>query len=1287
MASSSQTNQRSSSQSSIGNVKKITIRKKIEQTEEFQNEPTKQYKKGSDYKKMEDIREHILFAPDTYIGNIELKERLELIFDTSTNTIVQKEITISNGFERMFMEVYTNATDNIGESRRNKVDPGKIDVRMDRRVLSIRNEGIPIPVEKNEKYEMYVPYMIFGTFWSSSNYKEERNEAGRNGYGAKLVNVFSKWFSIDIGDDYNKLRYQQTWKDNMGSYEEPVITKYTGKPYVQVSFELDFERFGYTEYSDDAFALFERHCIDTSLNALIPVFFNNKKIYFENILDYAALIYSPEALENSFVHYEWPPGTEIIKRKNGVEVAKDRFIVPTARMCVIDTPYESFNISSVNGMLTRDGGDHVTAALKAATSLIVKKVNSKAEVKPKEGAKSKDGTVKKAPNRPLITMADVKQHVSIVLCFRVVNPGWESQTKTVYSHPKKLPPINFNIDEKKLELTLGWNLMDTLLNTMERKQDKKLSRTDGKKSRNIGAFSGRDANDAGTKNSHNCSLLVIEGKSAANYVECMISELKSRDTMGYFELKGKMLNVMKATRDRISENKEIAELKKVIGLKDGTDYSDQKEFMKLRYGNVIFITDQDVDGEHIKALGINYFYCRFPHLLMKGFFNWLATPIVRVQKGKGQKSEKKIFYTLGEFEEWKQSMKGEWEIKYCKGLASSSREEVKYDMSHDPIYVNAIYDSEAPGYIELAFHPKLSKDRKQWIAGYNKNNDDIVRPEIEISSFINYDLVKYSIYNLRRSIPAWDGLKPSQRKILWASYLKWNWTTNTEGKDKKYKKLKVSEFAGFVSEKTDYHHGETSLHGAIISMAQNFVGSNNLPYFYPDGQFGSRNKGGKDHGAPRYIFTYPEWWLPYVYKKDDFAIMDHELDDQNNKIEPTVFLPIIPMALVNGAEGIGTGWSTFIPSCNPLDITKWYINKILGIQNRQMVPWYRGFEGSLYIIDRKKAKEEDQLFKAEKVTHLREEDVIDDVATTVGVDIEQEKIGEKRDEIEGENGDENGDENGGEKGDEIEEKEKGKKKKTEKSDKNVPAYRMVTTGYYEKIGNTTIVKELPIGLWNMKYDNWLAFLTVTKQQIKINDGNEEEEDSKKKTFSVKMLDSYRTIDIKDDKQWFELENFRGANISSLRLKRGHGLTNMYLLTTEGTPIKFNTLDEILEDFYERRLPYFEVRRKYMIKDVENKIMKIDERVAFILAVVEKRLKIRNVSKDIIYQRMQELNLNPEIYKETKISAINKENVEKLLSQKEDLIEEKAQLENTDANSLWLQDLELFEYEYSNRFSD
>jgi DNA topoisomerase-2 len=189
---------------------------------------------------------------------------------------------------------------------------------------------------------------------------------------------------------------------------------------------------------------------------------------------------------------------------------------------------------------------------------------------------------------------------------------------------------------------------------------------------------------------------------------------------------------------------------------------------------------------------------------------------------------------------------------------------------------------------------------------------------------------------VERSIPsAIDGLKPSQRKVLYAAF-KRNMTTDT----------KVAQFSGYVAEKSAYHHGEVSLQGTIVGMAQNFVGSNNVNFLVPSGQFGSRLMGGKDSASARYIFTRLSSETRKIFPPVDDNLLKY-LDDDGDQIEPEYYVPTIPTLLVNGSSGIGTGFSTNIPSFNPKDIAKNVRRMIAGETPLAMTPWYKGFKGTV----------------------------------------------------------------------------------------------------------------------------------------------------------------------------------------------------------------------------------------------------------------------------------------------------------------------------------------------------
>ena len=167
--------------------------------------------------------------------------------------------------------------------------------------------------------------------------------------------------------------------------------------------------------------------------------------------------------------------------------------------------------------------------------------------------------------------------------------------------------------------------------------------------------------------------------------------------------------------------------------------------------------------------------------------------------------------------------------------------------------------------------------------------------------------------------------------------------------------VKVAILASQVSKVSHYHHGDASLYGAIINMAQNYVGSNNINLLVPCGQFGSRVSGGKDAASPRYIFTQLNGLCKTLFKTQDNGILTYQTDD-NVLVEPNFYLPVIPVILVNGTQGIGTGFSSDIYPCNPMEIIKNQRRIINGKKMRDMHPWFRNFRGQIVQISPQKYK-------------------------------------------------------------------------------------------------------------------------------------------------------------------------------------------------------------------------------------------------------------------------------------------------------------------------------------------
>jgi DNA topoisomerase-2 len=302
-----------------------------------------------------------------------------------------------------------------------------------------------------------------------------------------------------------------------------------------------------------------------------------------------------------------------------------------------------------------------------------------------------------------------------------------------------------------------------------------------------------------------------------------------------------------------------------------------------------------------------------------------------------------------------------WDIKYYKGLGTSTEKEAK-EYFRNLKNVEYIWnEDDSKEKIDLAFNKKRADNRKDWLYQYDKQK--ILKhdqAQVEYNDFIDKDLIHFSVYDNGRSLPSFcDGLKISTRKILYSCF-----------KRNLVKEVRVAQLAGYVSENASYHHGEKSLQDAIIGMAQNFIGSNNINLLKPNGQFGSRVQSGKDAASPRYIHTELNSISFKIFSKQDLPILNY-INEDGDLIEPEFYLPIIPMILVNGIIGIGTGFSCNIPSFNPLDLVNIYINLLEKHNNfnnlkdnntdidfdfinyieglKELKPYYRGFKG---IIDK-----------------------------------------------------------------------------------------------------------------------------------------------------------------------------------------------------------------------------------------------------------------------------------------------------------------------------------------------
>jgi DNA topoisomerase-2 len=840
--------------------------------------------------------------------------------------------------ERSIWEIISNAADNVKKTRvmiqqkkltqrqikNTEYDVGEITVDVNDDTVIVTNSGLAFPIVK--KGNFWLPEVMFGKLNSSSNYGKTKSGIGVNGLGVKLCNIFSNYFKVIIQDPVRHLQYTQVWHNQMEVCDAPEIEQYDGtRSLVYVEYKLKFDFFGYDAtdvYTDDMKKLFFKICFDVSFTIKVPVIFNGHNITSMRANEYAGAYFKNlEILTHEYVSLINNESMEIV-------------LVDDSNAKVV---------SFVNGMITREHGNHVEAVYNSLKNYIDMINLSIKELK--SDAKKK------------LTRKDLKNHLSMIINFHIDNPQMSGQAKSMYEGPT----ASFEIPEAKIKKLMKWDVTRRLQGVIYSKFDRENSKFDGQQVEHIKDDKGIDATYAGKKGGHYCTLYIVEGDSAMSMAITMLDFLpEGKRYNGIFPMRGKPVNPADKSEEKVRKNKELTVLIKYIGIKNGVDYTDDNNYRQLRYQRIVILTDADVDGIHITGLVYNIFHKRFRSLLMRPQFVWrMRTRIISAVKGK-KNPQIKAFYCISEYLQWKDEIpeneSKKWVLSYKKGLGTNTRREIEEDVNNSRM-INVVFDEDADNKLIMAFSKKTTNDRKKWMSEYDPN----IIPELDgdqnISNFFDEEYKGYCIYSLGRAIPKLlDGLKVVQRKILWTAFKEWGssgrWNASVYKDDTKF--MKLAQFGSYVANTTEYHHGEKSVEEAIICMARDFCGTNNLPYFTQQGSFGTR--AGYKAAQARYLFIKPIWWLPLVFKDEDMSILEIE-EDEGKQIEPKFFLPIIPMILINGATGIATGYSTEIPNHHVWDIIDWLFKRLQGEKDPIMPdPWYRRFTGEIEIKKKENGK-------------------------------------------------------------------------------------------------------------------------------------------------------------------------------------------------------------------------------------------------------------------------------------------------------------------------------------------
>ncbi|XP_062298175.1 DNA topoisomerase 2-alpha [Scomber scombrus] len=1040
--------------------------------------------------------EHILLRPDSYIGSVEPVTQQMWVYDQDVG-LNCRDVTFVPGLYKIFDEILVNAADN--KQRDMSMSCIKINIDVENNTISVWNNGKGIPVVEHKVEKVFVPALIFGQLLTSSNYDdgEKKVTGGRNGYGAKLCNIFSTKFTVETGCKESKKSFKQTWYDNMGRTGDAQIKPFDKTEFTCITFRPDLLKFKMTTLDKDIVALMTRRAYDIAgASKGVCVFFNGAKLPITDFRNYVDM-YVKDKVD------ELGGPLNIIH-----EIVNERWEV-----CLTMSEKGFQQVSFVNSIATTKGGRHVDYV---ADQVVAKLID-----------------VVKRKNKAGVTVKpfQVKSHMWLFVNCLVENPTFDSQTKENMTLQQKSFGSTCPLSEKFIKQANSCGIVESIMNWVKFKAqtqlNKKCSAVKHTKIKGVPKLD--DANDAGGKNSIGCTLILTEGDSAKTLAVSGLGVI-GRDRYGVFPLKGKMLNVREATHKQIMENAEINNIIKILGLQYKKNYSDPESLKTLRYGKLMIMTDQDQDGSHIKGLLINFIHHNWPSLLRHNFLEEFITPIIKVSQKKTQMS----FYSIPEFNEWKASQPNtkSWKIKYYKGLGTSTSQEAKEyfaDMQRHriPFKYCGPEDDEA---ITLAFSRKKVDERKEWLTKFmidRRQRKEHNLPEdylygqalksLSYNDFVNKELVLFSNSDNERSIPCLvDGLKPGQRKVVFCCFKR---------NDKR--EVKVAQLAGSVAEMSAYHHGENSLMMTIIGLAQNFVGSNNMNLLQPQGQFGTRLHGGKDYASPRYIFTMLSPLARLVFPSIDDNLLKYNYDD-NQRVEPEWYMPIIPTVLVNGSEGIGTGWASKIPNFDIREIVSNIHRMLNGDEALPMLPNYKGFRGTI-------------------------EQLLDN--------------------------------------------------------------QYVNSGEVAIIDDTTIeISELPVRTWTQTYkENVLEPMLNGTEKVPplITDYKEYHTDSTVR-FVVKMApEKLREAEAAGLHKVFKLQNSLTCN-------------SMVLFDHVGSLKKYESVQDILKDFFELRMKYYVLRKDWLVGMLGAESAKLSNQARFILEKIEGTLVIENKPKKELIRMLQEM---------------------------------------------------------------
>lgn len=1095
-------------------------------------------------------REHVLRRPNGYIDDPHRK--VQPLWTMVDGRVQLQKTDVSAGFKGIVKEILSNALDRVS------IDPTCTEVCLwaDQKTgtITVFNDGHGIPCKKMHEYGgIWLPEMLFTSFRSGSHFDDaSRNPftGGTYGIGQKATVVFSKWFKIRTCE--KGMLYTQTVKDNMGVIMEPIVTRCDKENHTMIEFLPDYARFDMEGLDDIHYSQIELLTMEAKAVAMKPVniHFNGRPVKIQSFQQYCELFF-PKGTKLAHLrvndHWEICLGPNKSRKRDN-------------------------HVSYVNGVFVREGGTHVTFFSKLLADAM------------KAGAFGKKYVD--------VTTQRFKHSYYIFIKAWVKNPTYSNMQKSKLHTPvTKFGTIKAGY-ELPIDFIAAIKETTILKDMMDSMKDAKLAeakKEDRKAHRNAALIPQYEP--AGLVGKHHDKplwLFLTEGNSAG--ASAMVAKrVIGTKYIGVFPLRGKIINSINNSEDKLSKNEIVKSLKAIIFDGDG----------RLAYDYIVLFTDADDDGFHIRGLGLLLFSKLVPDMnALENVLCYMNTPLVTVK----QRAKVLEFYSLYELEKWTHENSKHAKPNYSKGLGSITPAMMEhYFRDFEDRLTMFKFEKGHETWLDLAFNANMADYRKKWLLTY-KPSDLLVKCEsINVKNFVNRQLIQYSDSSNRRSIVnIMDGLKQSTRKCMW--YMLQNHVKEPE---------KIDVLCGGVTKDTCYHHGEASLVGAMIGLATNYVGSNNVNLLVPEGQFGTRMRGGKDHASARYIKTCLYPWHRSMFPKDDYPILELQ-SEEGKTIEPRFLLPPIPLVLVNGAMGIGTGYKTEIMAYDYKDCVANVVRKLEGRDKEiQWFPSFNGFTG-----------------------------------TTIEVS-----------------------------------------KRT-----------YIFIGNYEITGTDEIqITELPVGVWTTPYTQWLSMLvtgkTLKKKEFKyttfqkevngvfgqplvigMSKANTDLSVNITITFANGGLDFLLGYDPEKPSKHEEIDNV----VRYFNLHKSY--CQQIVCYDDNEELKvYKCVDDLFDEWFEKRLHYYAVRREYFLKKLEMDMHILANKYRFVSEIIEGRLVVNRKKKSVLIHELDEshymrVNETFDYLLHMHIQSTTEDKLNEIRADLERTVAELEALKNKTPRDLWGEDI-------------